>query len=542
MMIQPGPVDIVGLTAEIAASLRRFDHRAADDVCARITAGLRRGRLAPTEAEAVAVLRLLQRKRCFPLVQRTADAMIHNGLDRPAVRLHYVQALVDQELPGAALGLLRGVLEGPVSDAERTEAHGLAGRAYKQLYIAGDDGPHHRQEYLDRAVAGYHEIYRADETSLWHGINTVALLRRGLRDGLEPAGFDDPARYAHDLANRILTRIAAEPEPDAWTLATAVEACVALDRTRDAQEWLARYVEAPEADAFELASTLRQLVEVWQLDDGSGAGERLFPMLRAALLRREGGVVTVPAAHLQNTDLDDLADEGLESIFGTAGFHTLRWFRDALERCRRVARIEDDCGDGVGTGILVDGRALHESMPAVVLLTNAHVVPNAITPDAARLTFRGREAAGGDAEKHRVDAIVWSSPREALDVSVLSLRTVPSEATECPIESRLLPLERQPRVLIIGHPHGRMQPMFSIQHNLVLDYNDTRVHYAAATEPGSSGSPAFDNDWRLIGLHHSGSDAMPRLRGSGTYQANEGIRISSIRDAIQRDRDGRVST
>jgi hypothetical protein len=530
----PGSSDLAALTAELTAALDRIDRSAAEDVCERVVAGIRRGQLVPDEAQVVDLLAVLRRKRLSVALQRVADVLINHGFDRPNVRVNYAQALLDQELPAAALSLLRGVVTGTAGASDRNEARGLVGRAYKQLYLAGAEDIRHRQQSLDRAIEAYHSVYRSDGTQVWHGINTVALLRRGLRDGVAPAGFADPARYAHDLANDILQRASVLPQ-DAWAHATAVEACVALDRARDGQEWLRRYVQDRDADAFELASTLRQLVDVWQLTDDAGVGARLLPMLRAALLDREGGAVTVPAEHVRNTDLGDLTDVGLEKIFGEAGFHTLAWFRDALERCRWVARIEDECGDGIGTGFLVDGSALHERLAPAVLLTNAHVIPQAIEPASARVTFRGREPAGPDVERYLIDELVWSSPREALDVSVLTLRRVPDGFVRCPVQPELSPMRSRPQVLIIGHPSGRMKPMFSIQNNLVLDYDNTYVHYTAATLPGSSGSPAFDRDWRLVGLHHSGSEIMRKLHGSGTYPANEGVRISAIRAAIQRD-------
>jgi Trypsin-like peptidase domain len=81
-------------------------------------------------------------------------------------------------------------------------------------------------------------------------------------------------------------------------------------------------------------------------------------------------------------------------------------------------------------------------------------------------------------------------------------------------------------------PHG---PLFIIQHpkaeplKLALDTDAiegvsadrTRLRYTTNTEPGSSGSPCFDQDWRLIALHHAGDpDFTP------TY--NEGIPIDAI--------------
>ena len=87
-------------------------------------------------------------------------------------------------------------------------------------------------------------------------------------------------------------------------------------------------------------------------------------------------------------------------------------------------------------------------------------------------------------------------------------------------------------------PHS---PLFIIQHpeaeplKLALD-NDaiqsvdpgrTRVRYSTNTEPGSSGSPCFDQNWNLIALHHSGDREL-----TPTY--NEGIPIDTIVDYLTR--------
>jgi V8-like Glu-specific endopeptidase len=86
---------------------------------------------------------------------------------------------------------------------------------------------------------------------------------------------------------------------------------------------------------------------------------------------------------------------------------------------------------------------------------------------------------------------------------------------------------------VIGHPGGSAQPQFSLQDNVLLDYDRRVLHYRSPTEGGSSGSPVFDDEWRLIGLHHAGSTGMPRLnRAGGTYAANEGITIEAIRGGL----------
>ena len=88
------------------------------------------------------------------------------------------------------------------------------------------------------------------------------------------------------------------------------------------------------------------------------------------------------------------------------------------------------------------------------------------------------------------------------------------------------------RLGVIGHPEGRG---LSFSANRFLDHEAPRLHYSAATEGGSSGSPVFSHDWKLVAVHHTGGDGMPRLNGEpGTYQANEGICIQSICEAISR--------
>ena len=94
----------------------------------------------------------------------------------------------------------------------------------------------------------------------------------------------------------------------------------------------------------------------------------------------------------------------------------------------------------------------------------------------------------------------------------------------------LLETKAKPRAYVIGHPSGWDTPQFSLQDNILIDYDDTLVHYRSPTEPGSSGSPVFDSTWSLIAVHHAGGLETPRLHGEGgTYPANEGIGVAAIR-------------
>ena len=73
-----------------------------------------------------------------------------------------------------------------------------------------------------------------------------------------------------------------------------------------------------------------------------------------------------------------------------------------------------------------------------------------------------------------------------------------------------------------GHPSGRGLAVIE----RTARPSKPEAALPTATEGGSSGSPVFNQDWKLIGLHHAGGEAVPRLNGhDGTYAANEGMWI-----------------
>jgi V8-like Glu-specific endopeptidase len=170
----------------------------------------------------------------------------------------------------------------------------------------------------------------------------------------------------------------------------------------------------------------------------------------------------------------------------------------------------------------------------MLFLTNAHVIspsdspfPGAIPPEAAKLVF---EASG---REYEVNKLVWSSPPGELDASFLSIESPDEKAECCPLLPPAEPFDvtKKPRVYVIGYPLGAGLSI-SLQDSLWLDTDGRMLHYRTPTEPGSSGSPVFDQQyWTLIGLHHAGENDMPRLRGGGNYEANEGIVINAIRQA-----------
>jgi endonuclease G len=77
----------------------------------------------------------------------------------------------------------------------------------------------------------------------------------------------------------------------------------------------------------------------------------------------------------------------------------------------------------------------------------------------------------------------------------------------------------------VQHPAGRMKEL-ALQKNDVTHVFADRIHYTTDTEPGSSGSPVFNNQWDLVALHHAAGDPDPAHPGK--WLDNEGMRIDSI--------------
>lgn len=308
------------------------------------------------------------------------------------------------------------------------------------------------------------------------------------------------------------------------------------------------------ADAFEIASTIRQFTEVWELGPIDGLGKTLLPILSGGLLRRESGCVNITPGEVRRLAdnvtaiRDEVArtDAGvrLEKVFGADAFVSLTTYATGLKRARTVARIGvEPGGRGLGTGFVVRAIDLSDRYrDEWVLLTNAHVISAkaenepAATPDDAVITFEGlSRSPSGDVLTYGVGSILWESSRRELDATVIALdRAVDGLVADDHCElAKALPVNNQKgRVYVIGHPSGGALS-YSIQDNILIDYEDPRLHYRAPTEGGSSGSPIYNAQWKLIGLHHAGSHEMPRLRNQlGSYEANEGIWIQAIRRAL----------
>jgi hypothetical protein len=474
-----------------------------------------------------------------------ADALICLGFGTPSTYRCYAQALIDGGELIAAREILRPLAERVAGDfPELAEVCGLLGRVHKQIYVeTRGSRPGLSEAALVEAIGWYRRIYEQRPEQLWHGINVVALTRRAATDGIAIPTPPDTGRIAAALADTVDERWA-DDRASAFDLAIAAEAAVARGDWPEAERWLGRYLHAEDVDAFAVAGTLRQFTEIWGLSgDSPGAG--LIPILGAATLQRPDGGLALRPSELQA--LASPKANAFERVLGDTGILTHRWLSEGLQRARAVAKIRQPDGRGVGTGFIVRGGDFHSSLgDEKVLLTNAHVVSDnpehraAVRSEDVEIRFDALADGEGPTASLRVRALLWTSPPEALDVSVLRLAGDTEAIVPCPVATSLPVCDERARVYVIGYPLGG-ELSFSMQDNRLIDHEGPPdghpsqpgrclLHYRAPTEPGSSGSPVFGvGAWKLVAIHHAGGDFMPRLNGkSGTYAANEGIGILGI--------------
>lgn len=127
----------------------------------------------------------------------------------------------------------------------------------------------------------------------------------------------------------------------------------------------------------------------------------------------------------------------------------------------------------------------------------------------------------------RLDAGLGDEPMGRVAVSVSSpLRgwfTLPAHSHHLAVDSPLF---------IVQHPRvGPMKLALDTEGVIGLAKNGLRLRYRTNTEPGSSGSPCFDQHWNLIALHHSGDRRVDP-------NWNEGIPIHLITAYINRNSTG----
>jgi endonuclease G, mitochondrial len=253
-------------------------------------------------------------------------------------------------------------------------------------------------------------------------------------------------------------------------------------------------------------------------------------------------VKTPPAAAeaaAEATEKDDTSPTTagviLEKIIGTSDFLDIRYLDGGTAASRPVCRIviRNDAGRviGYGSGSLVSPR---------LLLTNHHVLESAAVARRSSAEFNYQD--GLDGKPLPVlsygldpDALYLTDTRT--DFALVAVQGSAEELAQFGY-NRLIEAEGKAVVgefvTIIQHPGGEKKQI-ALRENQIVDIEGAFVHYEADTQPGSSGSPVFNDQWEVVGLHHASVETPPRQKELGAY-INEGIRASRLLAAIQGQR------
>jgi phosphatidylserine/phosphatidylglycerophosphate/cardiolipin synthase-like enzyme/V8-like Glu-specific endopeptidase len=247
----------------------------------------------------------------------------------------------------------------------------------------------------------------------------------------------------------------------------------------------------------------------------------------------------------------------LERIVGQSRLMSSFFLPLGAERTKAVGRIVTKTGVGVGTGFLVSPR---------LLMTNNHVIESERIAGLSCVEFDyvlRFDGSIGDTQLFNLLPAEFFLTSESLDGRNLDYTIVAVEAVNThghelgargfiPLSAAAGGLVVKELANIIQHPGGDVQQV-ALRDNEVVKSLDDFIHYEAGTMPGSSGSPVFNDQWRLAALHHSGipdevSPGVYRLRDGGEWDtrlplsharqlqmsgrvnwiSNEGILIGSI--------------
>jgi V8-like Glu-specific endopeptidase len=281
--------------------------------------------------------------------------------------------------------------------------------------------------------------------------------------------------------------------------------------------------------------------------------ERVMNRLDSLGLHREA--VKVAAAVVSGETADTL--NPLERIIGASQLISSIFLPLGAARTRAVGRIITESGRGFGTGFLVSPR---------LLMTNNHVLDSASMAGRCRVQFDFVKAIDGNigvTEIYRLVPGEFFLTAEAtdalnLDYTIVAVEAVNAEGKEVsrrgfiPLIAASGKLTLGDLANIIQHPGGEAQQL-ALRDSKVVTPLENFIRYEADTQPGSSGSPVFNDLWQLAALHHSGvpEEARPgvyRLVDGGEWDtrlplshedqlrmaarvkwiANEGVRVSSI--------------
>ncbi|MHA5053893.1 trypsin-like peptidase domain-containing protein [Streptomyces sp. SD15] len=221
-------------------------------------------------------------------------------------------------------------------------------------------------------------------------------------------------------------------------------------------------------------------------------------------------------------------DQVAEKIIGENTLRDVAHLELALDAAKAVARIVTPAS--LGTGFMVSPD---------LLMTNNHVIRDRLTAEKSEYQFNyqlDRYGVGTPVRTCGAKAGGLFHTNARLDFTVIELAGVPEGIPA--LKLRPERSRRDQRVNIIQHPGGHYKKI-SMQNNFVAYADERILQYTTSTEPGSSGSPVFNNAFEVIGIHHSGG-MLTEPNGRQRYLRNEGISMIAVLADLQDNAPGAI--
>ncbi len=297
----------------------------------------------------------------------------------------------------------------------------------------------------------------------------------------------------------------------------------------------AQEAHAAAAERF-AARTVERTEKIERLNAGATAADTPERMAkRGDRLRRyhageqlRSAPVAVPAAEPEAMAVTEAM---LEKVINLPDFIDIRYLEAGVAASRAVGRI-----DIRNQGNRVVGYGTASLVSAQLVLTNHHVLPTADVARWSTIQFNLQDGIDGQPLQPRMFRLdpdrFYLSDKER-DFAFVAVAASERELAEFGF-NRLIDAEGKvivgENVTIVQHPRGEKKQV-SLRENRLVDVLDSFLHYETDTEPGSSGSPVFNDQWEVVALHHASVPA-PDHAELGSI-ANEGVRVSTLLKAVR---------
>jgi endonuclease G, mitochondrial len=268
--------------------------------------------------------------------------------------------------------------------------------------------------------------------------------------------------------------------------------------------------------------------------------------------------ITLTEERIAKTQMESLPQSDFrqlvqERILGQNDLMPVSYLEYALRVSQSVGRVIIRSSSlrviGYGTGSMISPR---------LLMTNNHVLDTIQGSRFSAIEFNYQSDLTGQmrsSQSYELDPDTFFITDPELDYTIIAVKDGTSDRPALSSFGWNRLIEEQGKVIlgeyvnIIQHPSGEPKQL-ALRENQVVDLLDNFLHYLTDTAPGSSGSPVFNDQWELVGLHHSGVPArdnrgniltidgkiwQPDLGESRIkWLANEGVRISRIVQHLNR--------